>query len=456
MDRLHFTFYDPVPTIAPPNDDLELQPRLAALSRKTWFLTYTGRISPRRGSIIFTTCGTNMDAAVGTFGAASEWKMPARLKTISSRGWGQLSGRRSGPAFFPAIPTARLTTRRWMPRLTMATRNCGRSLFAVMQSVVAKGENLEKAIQLAMSCIPEESETAQAIGFVLKCHGASRMEWDCWEKLLARHGDEILPMRLSMSPLPSGPCYMAAATSRKASSWPSTVDTTRIAQRPPRAPPLASCLAQSRFPHDGSNPSAKASSLALVSGEFPRRKRCGNSLERTAALIGKLEPRQWDHSLWNSSAVSVDLSRLPGTLLLIPSDGSSPVPWANGELPEKVKKTPGGAELDLATCGRRAKRHHLPRTRRREIVYRRCSCNRLPGRTALRACHSSKRRGIARSSQSGDRNPQIASRTKQFQPQTGSIRYPRVSEFAYMSVDGSGTTQSGDFAFNLALARWQH
>ena len=25
MDRLHFTFYDPVPTIAPPNDDLELQ-----------------------------------------------------------------------------------------------------------------------------------------------------------------------------------------------------------------------------------------------------------------------------------------------------------------------------------------------------------------------------------------------------------------------------------------------
>ncbi len=25
MDRLHYSFYEPVPTIAPPNDDLELQ-----------------------------------------------------------------------------------------------------------------------------------------------------------------------------------------------------------------------------------------------------------------------------------------------------------------------------------------------------------------------------------------------------------------------------------------------
>jgi hypothetical protein len=64
--------------------------------------------------------------------------------------------------------------------------------------------------------------------------------------------------------------------------------------------------------------------------------------ERTVALIGKLERKTWDDSVWNKSLPPVDLVRLRGTICVIPQNEIHFTLWANGELPEEVKQA-GGA-----------------------------------------------------------------------------------------------------------------
>jgi hypothetical protein len=55
-----------------------------------------------------------------------------------------------------------------------------------------------------------------------------------------------------------------------------------------------------------------------------------------------LEPKKWDSSIWDRTPPDVDLANLPGTVSLFPADGGEAVAWANGELPDEVKRA-GGA-----------------------------------------------------------------------------------------------------------------
>ncbi len=233
MERLHFSFYEPVPTIAPPNDDLELQlVWLHLVEQCSGTLTRTDFAQAWLEHIHYMwdeygRCRWNLRRgvpleAVGTFDNPFHAGMGSPIR---SEIWACLfSGDPDSAAHYAALDAS----------LDHGIEGiAGEVFFAVMQSAVAGGAGLAKAIQLALSYIPEGSETARAINFILESHSASLSEWDCWKELLARMAVKTLPMLPSMSPLLSGHCSMAEETSRKASCLLSMAAMIRTAQ-PPR------------------------------------------------------------------------------------------------------------------------------------------------------------------------------------------------------------------------------
>lgn len=342
MEKLNFSFYDPVPSSAPPNDDLELQLVWLDLVEKAGLsLTQMDFAEAWLDHIHYMwdeygRCRWNLrrGVPVENVGTFENHFVSGMGSPIRSEIWACL---------FPSDPASAAYYAALDASLDHGKEGiAGEVFFAVMQSVVVGDENLEKAIQLALSYIPKECETAQAVGFVLESHGTSRSEWDCWKELLTQHGNENfthapLNVALTIWALLYGEgdfeksILLAVNGGYDTDCTAATVGAT-----------LGLILGAEQIPARWIEPIGEGVFVGPGIRGISAPKTLRELTERTMALIGKLKLQQWDHSIWNSTAGAVDLSRLPGTLFLVPLDGGSPVPWANGELPSEIKQAGGG------------------------------------------------------------------------------------------------------------------
>jgi len=342
MERLHFSFYDPVPTIAPPNDDLELQlVWLDLVERSSGNLTQSEfakawldhihymwdeygrtRWNLRRGVPV---------EAVGTFENHFHAGMGSPIR---SEIWACL---------FPGDPDSAAHYARLDASLDHGTEGiAGEVLFSVMQSGVAAGKSLEDAITLALGYIPTDCETAMAVEKIRKTHRAGVPAWDCWKALLADHGNENfthapLNVALTIWALWYGggdfedSILLAVNGGYDTDCTAATVGAT-----------LGLFLGPEGIPERWLNPIGEGVFLGPGILGIHAPKTLTELTGRTVAVVGKLMPMPWDNSVWEHPSLSVDLSKLPGTISLSLPNREDPVLWANGELPPEVKLA-GGA-----------------------------------------------------------------------------------------------------------------
>lgn len=342
MERLNYSFYDPVPTIAPPNDDLELQLvwlHLVEQSGNTltqadfarawldhihymWDEYGICRWNQRRGVPV---------ESVGTFENPFHAGMGSPIR---SEIWACL---------FPGDPDSAAHYATLDASLDHGTEGiAGEVLFAVLQSLVAAGRGLDAAITQALRYLPAKCETSAAVRFVRKTHDENIPAWTCWKNLLARHGDDNfthapLNVALTIWALLYGEedfeksILLAVNGGYDTDCTAATVGAT-----------LGFIAGAEGIPTRWIDPIGDGVFVGpgIIGINAPTT--LSELTDRTALLIGKLTPKPWNPSIWNQGRPAVDLTRLPGTIALLPLTGNKPIPWANGELPAVVKQA-GGA-----------------------------------------------------------------------------------------------------------------
>jgi ADP-ribosylglycohydrolase len=358
MDRLHYTFYDPVPTIAPPNDDLELQLvwlhvletlKDGTLTQQHFadaWLTHLHYMWDEYGR-----CRWNLRrgvpvAAVGTF---ENHFVSGMGSPIRSEIWACLfPGDPASAAYYAALDAS----------LDHGVEGiAGEVLFAVMQSLVAAGASITDAINEAIARIPADCETARALVLIRTAHKNYVPVWEARAQLLAWHGSDNfthapLNVGLTLWALLYGEgdfeqsILLAVNGGYDTDCTAATVGAT-----------IGFALGAEAIPDRWRQPIGEGVFVGAGIVGIRAAATLGELTDRTVALMGKLKTKTWADLEWTPSIPSVDLVSLPGTILLHPLDGSPPVPWANGELPVAVK-TAGGAEWAW-TAAHPGKPHYL-------------------------------------------------------------------------------------------------
>jgi len=342
MERLHLSFYDPVPTIAPPNDDLELQlvwldlvekggPVLTQADFGKAWLDHIHYMWDEYGW-----CRWNLRRGVPVESVgAFENLFPAGLGSpIRSEIWACLfAGDPDSAAHYAALDAS----------LDHGTEGvAGEVFFAAMQSAVAAGIKLDEAITLAARYIPTDCETARTIAFIRQTHRDGVPEWDCWTELLAQHGNENfthtpLNVALTIWALLYGEgdfeksILLAANGGYDTDCTAATVGAT-----------LGLILGAEEIPARWSDPIGEGIFVGPGIQGIDAPQTLTELTGRIAALIGKLEPKMWDAGCWAIAAPAVELATLPGTVQVTPLGANGSVPWANGELPAEIKMAGGG------------------------------------------------------------------------------------------------------------------
>lgn len=346
MDRLRFSFYDPVPSIAPPNDDLELQlvwlHLLETLKDGTltqqhfadawlnhlhymWDEYGRCRWNLRRGVPV---------AAVGTF---ENHFVSGMGSPIRSEIWACLfPGEPASAAYYAALDAS----------LDHGVEGiAGEVLFCVMQCLVAAGTSVADAITAALARIPADCETARALHLVADAHRAGVPVWEAREQLLAAHGNDNfthtpLNVGLTIWALLYGEgdfeqsILLAVNGGYDTDCTAATVGAT-----------IGFALGAEAIPDRWRQPIGEGVFVGAGIVGINAAASLGELTDRTIALIGKLKTKTWADLNWSPAIPAVNLATLPGTISLHPRDGSAPVLFANGELPSSVKAA-GGAEWD--------------------------------------------------------------------------------------------------------------
>lgn len=342
MKRLNFTFYDPIPTSAPPNDDLELQlvwlhlveNARAPLTQADFAQAWIDHIHYMWDE--YGRCRWNLRRGVPA-SSAGTFENPFHAgmgSPIRSEIWACL---------FPGDPDSAASYAALDASLDHGIEGiAGEVLFAVMQNEVISGTSLEEAIALAIRYIPADSETARAVEWIGTCHRTGMEAWDCWKELLARHGNENfthtpLNVALTLWALLYGEGDFEKSILLATNGGFDTDCTAATA-----GATLGFILGAEGIPARWIEPVGQGVFVGPGIRGINAPQTIAELTERTIALIGKLEPREWDPAIWKTPFPTVPLTSLPGTLELTPAGNGNPVAWANGELPTEVKQA-GGA-----------------------------------------------------------------------------------------------------------------
>jgi ADP-ribosylglycohydrolase len=341
--RLDFSFYNPVPTQAPPNDDLELQlVWLHLVERSNGALTQADFAKAWLDHIHYMwdeygRCRWNLRRGVPAESAGTfENHFHACMGSpIRSEIWACLfPGDPDSAAYYAALDASLDHGIEGM---------AGEVLFAVMQSEIMGGMDLEDAISHALTYIPEESETSQALALVHRNYREGTPAWDCWKELIIRYGNENfthapLNVALTIWALLYGGQDFEASILLAVNAGYDTDCTAATA-----GATLGCLLGKEQIPRRWIEPIGEGIFVGPGVVDIPAPKTLAELTGRTEALIGKLEKKTWYGSIWKTTPPVMDLAAIPGTIWLHPLDGSSAVPWANGELPVEVKAA-GGAD----------------------------------------------------------------------------------------------------------------
>lgn len=342
MERLDFQFYDPIPTTAPPNDDLELQlVWLHLVENSGCTLTQDDFARAWLDHIHYMwdeygICRWNLRRGVpihqvGTYENPFKSGMGSPIR---SEIWACIfAGDPDSAAHYAALDASLDHGKEGI---------AGEVLFSVMQCEVAAGKSLDKAIDVAINYIPKECETAVAVQKVRSNHQAGVPVWDCWKILLAEHGSENfthapLNVALTLWALAYGhgdfeaSILLAVNAGYDTDCTAATVGAT-----------LGLLLGEEQIPSRWIEPIGEGVSIGPgIRGIHPPRT-LTELTDRVVAASGKLSPVTFSKKWWREDQKKIRLSDLPGTITMHPLDGSIGATWANGELPAAVKKA-GGA-----------------------------------------------------------------------------------------------------------------
>ena len=341
MQRQHYTYYDPVPTVAPPNDDLELQlvwlhlvetsgSELTRADFAAAWLRHIHYMWDEYGRCRWNLRrGVSVDA-VGTFENPFHAAMGSPIR---SEIWACLfPGDAASAAHYAALDAS----------LDHGEEGiAGEVFFAVMQSLVLAGTPLREAIVAAQEQIPASSETARALQFVLESHKQSGEAWSVWQGLLKAHGHE----NFTHAPLNVALTLWALLYGEEDFEKSILLATNGGYDTDCTAATVGATLGMMStvvIPDRWKDPIGEGVYLGPGILEVPAPKTLRELTQRTCALIGKLAPKPTGDPITPRPLVMPDLRDLPATIEIHPSDGSSPVPWANGELPKAIKVA-GGA-----------------------------------------------------------------------------------------------------------------
>jgi hypothetical protein len=342
MERLNFSFYDPVPTVAPPNDDLELQ--------LVW-LCLVERLKPSLSTADFGEawvrhlhymwdeygrCRWNLRRGVplehvGTFENHFQSGMGSPIR---SEIWACLfPGDLDSAASYAAMDAS----------LDHGLEGiAGETLFAVMQSAVLGGESIQGAIKTAVSYLPTSCEVATAVGEVQAALEQGIEPWKVWELLCCNHGNDNfthapLNVALTIWALLAGEgdfersILLAVNGGYDTDCTAATVGAT-----------LGLALGADCIPRRWIEPIGESVFVGpgIVGIDAPRT--ISELTERVTKLIGKVAPKEWNPSIWKGPSSDLDLASLPGTIDITTRSGDQKVGWANGELPSEIKEAGGG------------------------------------------------------------------------------------------------------------------
>ncbi len=341
MERLHFLFYDPVPTIAPPNDDLELQlvwlhlveNNGSTLTQSDFAKAWLDHIHYMWDEYGRTRWNLRRGVPLQNVGTFENPFHAAMGAPIRSEIWACL---------FPGDPGSAAHYAAMDASLDHGVEGiAGEVFFAVMQSAILGGIPLLDAIELAWRYLAHHTETAAAIRFVREAHGKGLSEWDCWKQLLENHGNDNfthapLNVALTIWALLYGESdfeksiLLAVNGGYDTDCTAATVGAT-----------LGFLLGEEGIPTRWIEPIGEGVFVGPgIQGITPPRS-LGELTDRTIALIGRLEAQSWSGSVWEQKPGEPDLVGLPATIELVSLLGE-PALWANGELPAEVKRA-GGA-----------------------------------------------------------------------------------------------------------------
>ncbi len=337
MERQHLTFYDPIPTQAPPNDDLELQ--------LVWLhLVETKEVTP---SSLAEAWIRHIHYMWDEYGRC-RWNLRrgvpleevGRFENPFHAGMGSPIRSEIWACLFPGDPASAAVYAAMDASLDHGLEGCvGEVLFAVMQNLLLIGAPLADAIETALKFIPADSETSRAVQCVRENYLRGLDAWKCYEALIQRfHNPNFthapLNVALTLWALWYGgsdfgkSILLAVNAGYDTDCTAATVGAT-----------LGLLHGKEGIPHRWIAPIGEEIAVGPGIAGILAPGTLSELTERTLNAVGRLTPQSWDSSLWErlSGPPQCRLEELPGTIGITPGNTCTPVPWANGELPEPVK-----------------------------------------------------------------------------------------------------------------------
>lgn len=342
-ERLSLTYYDPVPTIAPPNDDLELQ------------LVWLDLVEKSRGKLTaadfaggwtrhihymwdeYGRCRWNLRRGVPLEGIgvfenpfASGMGSPIRSEL-----WGCLfPGDPASAAYYAALDST----------LDHGVEGIAGEVFcAVVQALAAGGAGIAEAMDEALARLPAGAETTRALALVLDARRRGVEAWACRDLLLQGHDHD------NFTHCPLNVALAAWALAYGEGDFEKSIvlcvnggyDTDSTGATVGAV--LGLKIGAEAIPARWKDPIGDGVYLGPgIVGLDSAPKTLAELTRRQGAAMGRLETKGWADVPWIDRAPALDLASLPGTIRLQPHGGGPAVPWANGELPPEVKAA-GGA-----------------------------------------------------------------------------------------------------------------
>lgn len=340
---LNFSFYDPVPTSAPPNDDLELQlVWLHLIEQRGFALTQRDLADAWLAHIHYMwdeygRCRWNLrrgvpPAAAGTF---ENWFVSGMGSPIRSEIWACVcAGYPEHAAAYAALDAS----------LDHGPEGIAGEVFlAVLQSLVLGGTPLGAALARALGAIDPVSETARAIRFVFRLHERKLPEWEAYREIVAAHGHD----NFTHAPLNLGLIAWALVYGGGDFDRSLLLGTNCGYDTDCTAATVGAVLGMILGPEGMAERWKKPIGEGVWLGPGIRGIRSPDTLgdltARTLALADRFGALGEKPLPKPAPIPGVTPATLPGTIRLEPLDGSAPVAWANGELPTEVLAA-GGAE----------------------------------------------------------------------------------------------------------------
>jgi ADP-ribosylglycohydrolase len=187
IDRQSYTFYDPVPTVVPPNDDLELQ------------LFWLDLMENHRGPLTIETLADAWLAGINYMWdeyGRTRWNLrrgvPAALAGIFENPFASRMGSPIRSEIWAIAAAGKPALAEKFARLDAmidhgAEGIVGEIFFAVLQALILGGAELPEALASALQRVDEHTETRHALELLFALH---RKGVDCWsarERLLQAH-----------------------------------------------------------------------------------------------------------------------------------------------------------------------------------------------------------------------------------------------------------------------------